>query len=96
VDYDIKEVEGSIRAILSGRSLKGRFSTVLSKVLLYCSNYDPVTKTYRIDYTFVAVVIIQYIFIMATIIYVFRARIGAFFARVSRVFVNRVGYLRHL
>ncbi|MGK7345639.1 MAG: SCO family protein [Candidatus Nitrospinota bacterium M3_3B_026] len=83
VDYDPAEVENAVRDVLAGRTAQGRMTSALSKLLIYCSNYDPVTKTYKVDYTFVFAVILQYILIVATVVYLLRGRIAHLFSRHS-------------
>lgn len=81
VDYDAGDVENAVRDVLDGRTTQGRVKSALSRLLLYCSNYDPVTKTYKVDYTFVFAVILQYILIAATVVYLLRSRIANLFSR---------------
>ncbi|MBF0170959.1 MAG: SCO family protein [Nitrospinae bacterium] len=78
VDYDPAEVNAAVRSLLEGRPLGARLSDVASKLMLYCSSYDPVTKTYRINGPFVAAILVQYLLIMGTLLFLARRPLMAF------------------
>ena len=65
-DFNRREMEGAITALIEGRTLGGRLTSVLDKLMLYCSRYDPAAKTYKVDIKIVAVWGIQYFLIFAT------------------------------
>lgn len=89
-DYDPAAVADSIKASLEGRPIKSVFSGLLDKALIYCSNYDPATNTYKVDFMFIIAVIIQYLLIMGTVIFVFREKIGSCFSKYFKRGVGRV------
>jgi len=80
-DYDPAELKKSVETVLAGKSLSDDISGVASRLLIYCSNYDPLTKTYKIDYAFLWMIVINYLLVMATIIYLFRNKIKSLFKR---------------
>lgn len=81
-DYDPASVEKAIIAVIEGRSVSNKLSDAMDWALLYCSNYDPVTKTYKIDYFFIASIALQYILIIGTLAYIFRKRISGYFSKI--------------
>jgi len=88
--YDVKEVEDAVRSALEGRTIKSAISDSLDWALLYCSNYDPVTKTYKIDYFFVFAVIAQYVLIVGSLLFIFRKKIRIFFSHLFKRGYNNV------
>ncbi len=84
VDYDPAEVNKAVRDTLEGRPLSAHISDTAAKLLLYCSNYDPITKTYRLNGLFVATVLIQYLLVMATLCYIGRHRLASWSRRLFR------------
>jgi len=81
VSYDPAEVKDAVTAALEGRTITNVLSDTFSRALIYCSNYDPVTRTYRIDYFFIIVSLIQYLLVAGTVAYIFRNGIRAFFSK---------------
>ncbi len=84
MNYDPAIVGPAIKAVVEGRGLSEAISDSLGRVLLYCSNYDPITKTYRVDFMFVAIVIFQYLLVMGCIIFYFRAGIARIFMKLIK------------
>lgn len=78
-DFDPKDIEESIRAVLAGQTITSRISGNISKLLIYCSNYDPKTKTYRVDYGALAAVSLYVVVALAAIIYVLKYRMKDIF-----------------
>ncbi|MBI4665068.1 MAG: SCO family protein [Nitrospinae bacterium] len=84
VDYDVGEVEAAIKASQSA-GVTGSISRAVNSLTLFCSTYDPATKTYRVNPFLIVSWGIQYLLVMATLIYIFRGRIGRFTASVLRL-----------
>ncbi len=89
-EYDVKNVEDAVRSALEGRTIKSAIADSFDWALLYCSNYDPATKTYKIDYLFVFAVIAQYILIVGTLLFIFRKKIWVFFSHLFKRGFNNV------
>ncbi len=83
MEYDPDEVGNAIRDVVEGRTLSDKFSDSLDWALIYCSNYDPKTKTYRIDYFFIVTVVFQYFLVMGTLIYIFRNNIVRMWMKIT-------------
>ena len=81
MEYDPVEVESAIVAILEGRTLGGRLTSMLDWALIYCSDYDPVSKTYKIDYAFLASIALQHLSILVLVLYYFRNEVKGFFRK---------------
>ncbi|MDH5509060.1 MAG: SCO family protein [Nitrospinota bacterium] len=79
-DYDPVAVEGAIRDSLEGRTVKNRLKDTLDYALVFCSEYDPVSGTYKIDYKFLFVIIFQDLIALATAAYFLRHRISRMFS----------------
>lgn len=81
VKFDPVTVEEAIIATMEGRTVKNTFADTISQALTYCSNYDPVTNTYKIDYGLIISSLIQYLLVAGTVIYIFRKRLSLFASR---------------
>ncbi len=51
-DFDFAEMEEAIENVISGSGVSTYLTKKFNSFLLYCSNYDPISKTYKIDYPF--------------------------------------------
>lgn len=71
-DYNPGEVGEAVKTILSGQSLSNRISDTISRVLIYCSTYDAVSGTYRIDYSFIAATVINSLLVIGSTIFLLR------------------------
>lgn len=82
-DYEPKEVEDAVRAVMDGRPLSARLSDTFNQFLLYCSAYDSRTKTFHVDYFLLATAVVQYLLVMLTLIYLF-------WDKISNLFFNKI------
>lgn len=80
-DYDATDVKKAITAVMEGRSISNKMTDIIDWALIYCSNYDPVTKTYKIDFSFIASIVIQYILVAGTLVFIFRDKISGYFSK---------------
>ncbi|MFQ5433110.1 MAG: SCO family protein [Nitrospinota bacterium] len=74
-EFDPKDIEESVKSVIEGQTITSRISGNLSKFLIYCSNYDPKTKTYRVDYGAIFFALVNGVLVFATIIYLLRFKI---------------------
>jgi len=73
--YSPADVEKSVREAMVGKGLSSLVARIVNPLTLYCSRYDPVSKTFRVDYAFIASSVLQYLFILGTLGYLFRENI---------------------
>ena len=78
-EYKPADVEGAIRDSLEGRTVKSRLKDTFDYALVFCSDYDPVTGVYKVDYKFLAVILFQDFLALATAVYFLRHRISRMF-----------------
>ncbi len=67
-DFDFAEMEESIRNVTSGSAVSTFLTRKFNSFLLYCSNYDPISKTYKVDYPFLIAAGIIFVLVAATIV----------------------------
>lgn len=79
MEYNPDEVEKVIVSVMSGKGVSSLISRMINPITLYCSRYDPVTKTFKVDYAFIASSVLQYLFILGTLGYIFREKIKNWF-----------------
>ncbi len=84
MEYNPDEVEKSIDSAMSGKGVFSFISRIINPVTLYCSRYDPVSKTFKVDYAFIASSVLQYLFIFGTLGYIFRENIKGWFRSGNR------------
>lgn len=73
VDYDPKEVESAARAAISGSFvITSRLAGAFNSIMLSCSAYDPLTKTYKLSGFLVVQWALQYLLVFGTLGYYFR------------------------
>lgn len=89
-DYDPAIVADAIKSTMEGRPVKSMLSGLLDKALIYCSNYDLATNTYKVDFMFIFAVIIQFLLITGTVLFIFREKIGSYFSNLFKRGVRRV------
>ena len=82
-EFDPVQVEEAIRDSMEGRSVKNKLKDTLDYALVFCSNYDPVSGTYKVDYKFLMVIIIQDLLALATLVYFARHRLIKIFSRLT-------------
>lgn len=75
VDYDPKTVEKALADAIAGRGVTATVTDAFNSFMLFCSTYDPVTDTYRVNTFFLISVGIQYLLVMGTIIYFLRRKL---------------------
>lgn len=80
-EFDAAEVQEALRASIEGRTVKSLLSDTLARAMIYCSNYDPVTRTYKIDYKFIGSIIVQYVLVMGTILFIWRGSIARWLSK---------------
>ncbi|MDH5478648.1 MAG: hypothetical protein OEY50_09975, partial [Nitrospinota bacterium] len=83
MDFDPAQVEEAIRDSMEGRSVKNRLKDTFDYALVFCSDYDPVSGTYKVDYKFLIVIIFQDLVALATVVYIFRRRLVGLFTRIT-------------
>ena len=66
-DFDPVEVEEAIKASMDGRDVQKQLTDSISKALVLCSDYDPVTGTYQVDFKFLIQAGVNYLLVAATI-----------------------------
>jgi len=80
-EFDAAEVQEALRASIEGRTVKSVLSDALARAMIYCSNYDPVTRTYQIDYKFIGSIIVQYTLVMGSLLFIWRGSIARWLAK---------------
>ncbi|MDH5637158.1 MAG: SCO family protein [Nitrospinota bacterium] len=88
-EFDPVDVGGAIRDSMEGRSVKTKLKDTLDYALVFCSEYDPVSGTYKIDYKFLFVIIFQDLIALATAAYFLRHKISRIFSRISQILKGR-------
>jgi cytochrome oxidase Cu insertion factor (SCO1/SenC/PrrC family) len=79
MEYNPDDVEKSIVSAMSGKGFSSLINRIINPITLYCSRYDPVSKTFKVDYAFITSSVLQYLFILGTLGYVFREKIKSWF-----------------
>lgn len=75
VDYNPKTVEKALSDAMAGRGVTAVVTDAFNSLMLFCSTYDPVTDTYRVNKLLLVSVGVQYLLVMGTIIYFFREKL---------------------
>jgi cytochrome oxidase Cu insertion factor (SCO1/SenC/PrrC family) len=75
VDYNPKTIEKALADAIAGRGVTAVVTDAFNTLMLFCSTYDPATDTYRVNVFFIISVVVQYLLVMGTLIYVFRAKL---------------------
>jgi protein SCO1/2 len=83
-DFDPAQVGGAIKASLEGRSVKSSMMDSLSRVMLFCSEYDGDAKTYKVNYMFLFSVLVQYLLVLGTVVYFLWDHITGLFNRIFK------------
>jgi len=78
---DPKEVNASINSVMQGGGVSRFFTDTFNKLTLYCSNYDQITKTYKIDYQFIVASLAQVLLGLITLLFLFWGNIKNLFRR---------------
>jgi cytochrome oxidase Cu insertion factor (SCO1/SenC/PrrC family) len=75
VDYNPKTIEKALSDAIAGRGVTAVVTDAFNTLMLFCSTYDPATDTYKVNMFFVISIVIQYLLVMGTLIYVFRGKL---------------------
>ncbi len=67
--FDKGELAAAIRAAVEGRPLGARLSVMFDRLVLYCSAYDADRDSFRPDYRFIAVAVVQSLLALGTGLY---------------------------
>ena len=72
-DFDNKEIIRDIKTLSDGgMPLQKKIKSTVNLIKLYCSNYDPVSKTYKLDYGFIISSLFQILFVFITVFFLIR------------------------
>jgi cytochrome oxidase Cu insertion factor (SCO1/SenC/PrrC family) len=75
VDYNPKTVEKALADAIAGRGVTAAVTDAFNTLMLFCSTYDPVTDTYKVNKFLLISIGVQYLLVMGTLIYFFRAKL---------------------